>query len=173
MPTADESTRFDVILGVGNPLMGDDGLGISVVARLRAGWGGDEESALMLVDGGTWGMNLLPIIEQARRLLIVDAIDRGAEPGTFVTLQRDEIPRYLGRTLSPHQLDLREVLALAELRGTLPEETTAVGIQPERIELSLMLSPVVSATVPALLDDIEFRLRRWGYAPRAVEVTNA
>src|SRR5512146_3391974 len=170
---ADADALYDVILGVGNPLMGDDGLGISVVARLRALWGRDDEPELMLVDGGTWGMNLLPIIEQARRLLIVDAIDRDTEPGTFVTLHRDEIPRYLGRTLSPHQLDLREVLALAELRGTLPEETTAVGIQPANIELSLELSAEVSATLPALLDDIEFRLRRWGYAPRAVEVTNA
>ena len=168
----DGDVLYDVVLGVGNPLMGDDGLGISVVARLRPAWG-DDESELMLIDGGTWGMNLLPIIEQARRLLIVDAIDRGGAPGALVTLQRDEIPRYLGRTLSPHQLDLREVLALAEFRGTLPDETTAVGIQPQNIELSLVLSPAVSATLPALLDDIEFRLRRWGYAPRAVEATNA
>lgn len=167
----DGGSFYDVILGVGNPLMGDDGLGIAVVARLRAQW--DDEPELMLVDGGTWGMNLLPIIEQARRLLIVDAIDRDTEPGTFVTLHRDEIPRYLGRTLSPHQLDLREVLALAELRGTLPEETTAIGIQPEHLELSLELSPVVSATLPALLEDIEFRLRRWGYAPRPLESANA
>jgi hydrogenase maturation protease len=167
----DGDSLYDVILGVGNPLMGDDGLGIAVVARLRALWG--DEPELMLVDGGTWGMNLLPTIEQARRLLIVDAIDRDAEPGTFVTLHRDEIPRYLGRTLSPHQLDLREVLALAELRGRLPEETTAVGIQPENLALSLELSPVVNATLPALLEDIEFRLRRWGYAPRPLEPAHA
>ena len=155
--------------------MGDDGLGIAVAAHVQSAWGtrGTESSGLMIVDGGTWGMNLLPIIEQARRLLIIDAIDRGAAPGTFVTLQKDEIPRYFGRTLSPHQVDLREVLALAELRGTLPEETTAVGIQPESIELSLDLSPVVTAAVPALLDDIEARLRRWGYAAGAQELAHA
>lgn len=171
MPMADETSLFDVVLGVGNPLMGDDGLGIAVVAHVQSAWGDAPE--LMIVDGGTWGMNLLPIIEQARRLLIIDAIDRGAAPGTFVTLQKDEIPRYFGRTLSPHQVDLREVLALAELRGTLPEETTAVGIQPESIELSLDLSPVVTAAVPALLDDIEARLRRWGYAAGAQELAHA
>ena len=168
----DDTAIYDVVLGVGNPLMGDDGLGIAVAAHVQSVWGDAPE--LLIVDGGTWGMNLLPVIEQARRLLIVDAIDRGADPGTFVTLQRDEIPRYFGRTLSPHQLDLREVLALAELRGTLPQETTAVGIQPANIELSLELSPEVTAAVPALMDDIECRLRRWGYSTaRPPEVANA
>ena len=171
MPMADETSLFDVVLGVGNPLMGDDGLGIAVVAHVQSAWGDAPE--LMIVDGGTWGMNLLPIIEQARRVLIIDAIDRGARPGTIVTLERDEIPRYFGRTLSPHQLDLREVLALADLRGTLPEETVAVGIQPEQIELSLELSPVVAAAVPALLDDIAARLAAWGYAVRPGELEHA
>lgn len=168
---ADDTSLFDVVLGVGNPLMGDDGLGIAVVAHVQSAWG--EAPELMIVDGGTWGMNLLPIIEQARRVLIIDAIDRGAEPGTLVVLQRDEIPRYLGRTLSPHQLDLREVLALAELRGTLPEETVAVGIQPAQIELSLELSPVVAATVPALLGEIAARLAQWGYVVPSGELEHA
>jgi hydrogenase maturation protease len=168
---ADETPLLDVVLGVGNPLMGDDGLGIAVVAHVQSAW--DEVPELRFVDGGTWGMNLLPIIEQARRLLIIDAIDRGASPGTLVTLQRDEIPRYFGRTLSPHQLDLREVLALAELRGTLPEETTAVGIQPAAIELSLELSAEVAGALPALLDDVHARLRRWGYAARSPEPAHA
>ena len=79
MPMADETSLFDVVLGVGNPLMGDDGLGIAVVAHVQSAWGDAPE--LMIVDGGTWGMNLLPIIEQARRVLIIDAIDRGARPG--------------------------------------------------------------------------------------------
>lgn len=168
----DETRRLDVVLGVGNPLMGDDGLGIAVVAHAQSVWS-EAADDLLIMDGGTWGMNLLPVVEQARRLLIIDAIDRDARPGTLVTLERDEIPRYLGRTLSPHQLDLREVLALAELRGTLPEETTAVGIQPAAIELSLELSPEVGAALPALLDDLEARLRRWGYAPRLPELEHA
>ena len=171
MPMDDASPRFDVVLGVGNPLMGDDGLGIAVVAHVQSAWG--EAPELLVVDGGTWGMNLLPIVEQARRLLIVDAIDRDAKPGTLVTLQRDEIPRYFGRTLSPHQLDLREVLALAELRGPLPQETVAVGIQPAAIELSLELSSEVAAALPALLDDIESRLRRWGYLVAAEALEHA
>jgi hydrogenase maturation protease len=164
MPTVDREPshgRFDLVIGVGNPLMGDDGLGIVAVALLRQRW--QDTDDLKLVDGGTWGMNLLPQIESARRLLIIDAIDRGFEPGARIELERDEIPRYLGLTLSPHQLDLREVLALAELRGTLPREALALGIQPEKIALSLDLSRVVSAKLSGLLADVEDQLVRWGH----------
>jgi hydrogenase maturation protease len=152
----------DVVIGVGNPLMGDDGLGIVAVARLRERWSDDD--TLVLIDGGTWGMNILPLIECARRLLIIDAIDDGLPPGSRIELERDDIPRYLGRTLSPHQLDLREVMAVAELRGTLPVETIAVGVQPDHIGLSLNLSPVVAAKLPGLLADLEEQLERWGHA---------
>lgn len=159
---ADARSVFDLVIGVGNPLMGDDGLGIETVARLRSRWGDTPE--LVFLDGGTWGMNLLPMIESARRLLIIDAIDRGLAPGTRIALQRDEIPRYFGFTLSPHQLDLREVLALADLRGNLPAETLVLGIQPARVELSVDLSPVVAARLGELLADVENQLSRWGHA---------
>jgi len=171
MSTADEASELDVVLGVGNPLMGDDGLGIAAVAQLRDRW--DAAPGVMIVDGGTWGMNLLPVIEQARRLLIIDAIDRGLESGSRVALERDEIPRYFGRTLSPHQLDLREVLALAELRGTLPRETLAMGIQPDRVELSLNLSSIVESRLPGLLSDVENLLRRWGHAAAEQDAIHA
>ncbi len=160
MPTV-ESHGPDLVIGVGNPLMGDDGLGIATVARLAAEWPASD--SLEFVDGGTWGMNLLPMIESARRVLILDAIDRGLAPGTPITLERDEIPRYFAIKLSPHQLDLREVLAVAELRGTLPKDTVAIGVQPERVELSLSLSPSVTAAVDALIASANARLAEWGH----------
>lgn len=152
---------FDVVIGLGNPLMGDDGLGVTALARLRDEW--EVPDNLLLVDGGTWGMNLLPTIESARRVLLLDAIDRGMPAGTQVVLTRDEIPKYLAIKLSPHQIDLREILALAELRGTLPAETLALGIQPERIELSLALSQSVAARVDALLATVRHQLSLWGH----------
>lgn len=152
---------FDVVIGLGNPLMGDDGLGVTALARLRDEW--EVPDNLLLVDGGTWGMNLLPTIESAHRVLLLDAIDRGMPAGTQVVLTRDEIPKYLAIKLSPHQIDLREILALAELRGTLPAETLALGIQPERIELSLALSQSVAARVDALLATVRHQLSLWGH----------
>ena len=167
MPTADVHAA-DLVIGVGNPLMGDDGLGIAVVARLASEW--PEDESLSFVDGGTWGMNLLPLIESANRVMILDAIDRGLPAGTTITLEREEIPRYFAIKLSPHQLDLREVLALAELRGTLPRETVALGVQPERVELSLSLSASVAAAVEDLVAAANERLSMWGHncrPPRA------
>ena len=161
MRTAEPSAP-DLVIGVGNPLMGDDGLGIAAVARLAEEWPNDE--SLSFVDGGTWGMNLLPLIESASRVMILDAIDRGLPPGTTITLEREEIPRYFAIKLSPHQLDLREVLAVAELRGTLPSETIALGVQPERVELSVSLSSPVAAAVDSLLAAANGRLAAWGHA---------
>ena len=132
-----------VVIGVGNPLMGDDGLGIAVLEELREGW--TFEPHLELLDGGTWGMNLLPHVEGARRLLLIDAIRARAEPGTLVVLEKDEIPRFLATKLSPHQIDVKEVLALAELRGTMPDEMVAIGLQPHSVEMRASLSPAAAS----------------------------
>ncbi|HSH74235.1 MAG TPA: hydrogenase maturation protease, partial [Longimicrobiales bacterium] len=77
-----------VVLGVGSPLMGDDGLGVAAVEMLRERWSGDQ--AVVFLDGGTWGMRVLPYIEGARRLLVLDAIRKGEEPGTLVRLEKDD-----------------------------------------------------------------------------------
>lgn len=156
-----------VVIGVGNPLMGDDGLGLVVLERLRESW--TFTPWLELLDGGTWGLNLLPHVERARRVMFLDAIDVGQAPGTLVELQGDEIPRFLARKLSPHQIDVKEVLALAELRGTLPEEVVALGLQPESVEMRISLSPRVAGGLDVLVDRVLERLRGWGYAAAAAE----
>lgn len=153
-----------LVLGVGSPLMGDDGLGLAALETLRAQWHFDD--GVRLVDGGTWGMVLLPEIESARRLLIVDAIRAGRRPGEIVELDRDALPRGLGTKLSPHQIDLREVLALAELRGLLPAQAVAIGMEPDRVELDAELSETVAAGVPDLVERIVARLRSWGHGAR-------
>jgi hydrogenase maturation protease len=81
-------------------------------------------------------------------------------------VERDDLPKYFALKLSPHQIDLKEVLALAELRGTLPEHTVAYGLQPATIELSTELSPVVRDGVPSLITRIIQRLERWGHQAR-------
>ena len=150
-----------VVIGVGNPLMGDDGLGIAVLEELRAGW--TFEPYLELLDGGTWGMNLLPHVEGARRLLLIDAIRAGAEPGTLVVLEKDEIPRFLATKLSPHQIDVKEVLALAELRGTMPDEMVAIGLQPHSVEMRASLSPAAASGLRSVVGAVLERLNEWGY----------
>lgn len=159
-----------VVIGLGNPLMGDDGLGIAALERLRAQWrvpGGVE-----LVDGGTWGLSLLPTIEAADRLLLIDAIDAGDAPGALQVLERAQIPRYLATKISPHEVDLRDVLALAELRRTLPGDTVAIGLQPAAVELRYELSHAVARRLDDLVDAVTRRLAEWGQVCRPEQVAS-
>lgn len=150
-----------LVIGTGSPLMGDDGLGLAALERLREAW--RFEPPVELLDGGTWGMNLLPFLEGADRALILDAVEAGREPGELVTLEREALPRFFTTKLSPHQIDLREVLALAELRGTLPEETVVLGLQPGRVEMATELGPEVEGRVEALVEAAVERLEAWGH----------
>lgn len=150
-----------LVLGAGSPLMGDDGLGVEVVESLAERW--LEGPTLTFLDGGVWGMQLLPLIEEADRLIVVDAVKAGRRPGTFVRLERDEIPRYLRNKISPHQIDLSEVFAVAELRGTFPPHAVALGIEPEQIEAYEPISESVRATVPRLVSAILEQLEAWGH----------
>ncbi|MBI4408174.1 MAG: HyaD/HybD family hydrogenase maturation endopeptidase [Gemmatimonadetes bacterium] len=152
------------VIGLGNPLIGDDGLGLAALARLREEW--ELPPGVKLVDGGTWGMNLLPVIEQSDRLILLDAIDVGAPPGALVTLERRELPLLLTMKVSPHQVDLRDVLALAEFRGRLPADTVALGIQPGSVGLAGELSAPVRQALDTLIRRIVQRLESWGHSCR-------
>jgi hydrogenase maturation protease len=169
---SDLASGGTLVLGLGNPIMGDDGLGLAILARLRAGWLLPPE--VELVDGGTWGMRLLPLIETARRVLVLDAINVDQDPGAIVVLEREDLPRYFSHKLSPHQIDLREVLALAELRGTLPPDVVAIGAQPERVELLAELSPILAQRLEVIAELAVSRLERWGHRCASVaEVAGA
>ena len=155
-------TRGEVlVIGLGNPLMGDDGLGLAALDRLRTQW--ELPATVRLVDGGTWGMNLLPLLEDAEAVVLIDAIDAGRRPGELVLLERDEVPRFLGLKLSPHQIDLREVIALAAFRGRLPERLVVIGLQPERVELSAVLTPAVARHLGTVVTGVVSRLGDWGH----------
>lgn len=121
------------MLGVGNLLWADEGFGPRTVAKLMVS--GKVPDGVKVFDGGTQGMYLLPIIQSARRLLVFDAVDFGAEPGRVLVLRDGEIPVFFGqRPLSLHQTAFTDVLAAAELTGKMPEAVTLVGVQLEDID---------------------------------------
>jgi hydrogenase maturation protease len=153
-----------LVIGLGNPLMGDDGIGLAALARLCEGW--RLPATVEPLDGGTWGLNLLHAIESSRQVLFLDAVRAGREPGALAELGGAELPRMLGLKLSPHQIDLREVLALLELRGTSPPAMTCLGLEPESIELRAGLSPAITGRLDALADAAAHRLRAWGHPVR-------
>ncbi len=162
-------TSATTVIGVGSPVMGDDGLGLHVLARLQAEWTCDD---VTFVDGGTWGMKLLPDIEDADRLIFLDAINTQRHPpGTVLLLEKDEIPLMTDHNkLSPHQVGLQEVMAIADFRGTLPAQTCAIGVVPQTIDLTMSLTPVVYASVDDCLDMVIVRLRAWGHTCTRREV---
>lgn len=156
------ATRQTTIIGLGSPLMGDDGLGLAAVARLTAHY--ELPSDVVVVDGGTWGMSLLPDIEDADRLLMIDAIKANQVPGTEILLDRAGLPRHLALKSSAHEVGLSEVIALADFRGTLPQETWALGLEPEVVELCTELSPRISVAVDGLVARIVRMLEDWGHS---------
>jgi len=143
--------------------MGDDGLGLRVLERLQAEWVFDDH--VTFVDGGTWGMALLPDIEDAGRLIFLDAINTQRHPpGTVMLVERDEIPLVTDHNkLSPHQVGLREVMAISEFRGTLPADTCAIGVVPEIVDIGTELSLTVQDSVDACILQVIERLRAWGH----------
>jgi hydrogenase maturation protease len=147
-----------IILGIGNLLNTDEGVGIHAIRALQLkGSVGDFE----IEDGGTLGLNLLPLIEESSHLVVLDAIDGHKTPGTLIELARDEVPLFSTIKMSQHQLLFQEVLALAQVRGHLPEHLTLVGIQPEDLQVGIDLSPTVALMLPRLVARAEEIAREW------------
>ncbi len=122
-----------IVIGIGNNLMTDDGAGIHVIDRLREM---DLPEHVRLVDGGTLGFTLLEIVEGARRLIVVDAAQLEAEPGTVQVFQDAEMDGYLTgcRRSSVHEVNLLDVIGAARFRGNMPKRYALVGIQPESVD---------------------------------------
>lgn len=149
----------NLVLGIGNTLNTDEGVGVHAVALLKEALG--NPPAVEFLDGGTLGLNLLPLVEEARHLLILDAVNAGAQGGTVIELRRDEIPLFAGVKMSQHQLTFQEVLGLAQVRGKLPEYLHLIGVQPEDLSVGVGLSVVVAKAIPGVLKRAEAVLREW------------
>jgi hydrogenase maturation protease len=150
-----------LVLGVGNILLQDEGVGVRVVEQLREGYALPEE--IQVLDGGTMGLDLLYYLEGVDRLLVIDAVDAGQSPGTIIRLTGDEIPALLGRKLSPHQIGLADLLSVAELRDLTPGQVILIGVQPASLETGLDLSPTIRARLPAIVEMVIKEVRNWGY----------
>ena len=140
-----------LLVGVGNVLLGDEGVGVHVARRLEARLA-ELPAGIRIVDGGTLGLDLLPLLADAQSAVIVDAVDIGAQPGTVAVLRGDEIVEALGGSLSAHQVGVGDLLAVARLTGSLPQRVALVGIQPARIEVGLELTQAVREALPLAVE---------------------
>ncbi len=136
-----------LILGLGNTIMSDDGVGPCVIDLLRKEPLPEQVS---LLDGGTLGLDLLPYLEGIQRLIIVDAVEIGQSAGTVIQLAGDQVPVALETKLSPHQMGMKDLLAVARLMGHLPDEIMLIGVQPGCLEMGTELTPPVTQALPTL-----------------------
>lgn len=140
-----------IILGTGNLLLKDEGIGIHVIQRMEKLKLPDN---VKLVDGGTAGINLYHLIEGADKLIVVDCVDAEVEPGAiFRFAPADvEIPKR-ATTTSFHEVGLLEALEFAKQDGKSPD-TIIIGVQPKEIDWGLELTPEVEKVVPEIIEAV-------------------
>lgn len=145
-----------LILGVGNLLMGDEGIGVHAVREL---WKRTLPAHVDVVDGSTAGLEILQLMEGYVRVVIIDAVDAGLEPGTILRFRpKDVTPQDVDLPLSLHQEKVLRVLELADCLGRDLAPIVIYGMQPEAMGWSTELSPAVQARLDSLLDAVEEEL---------------
>jgi hydrogenase maturation protease len=149
-----------LVLGLGNTLLQDDGLGIRTIERLLSEYHLPDE--VEVLDGGVMGLDLLSRLEGITALLIVDAVRAGLPPGTPIRLAGDAIPAALAHKMSMHQAGLQDLLAVSALRGTLPASVVLHGLEPAVIGWGNDLSPNIAPQIDKLVESVVQELRGWG-----------
>jgi len=157
-----------LVLGIGNLVMSDDGVGVKVVQRLQRQYSFAENVEIM--DGGTLGLDLLPKLEGIDHLIVVDAVETGRKPGTCVRLAGEELPIALETKVSAHQMGLKDLLSVARLLGHSPGEMVLIGVQPGSIEMDTELTPEVAAVLQVLIDNVLKELIKIGVTCTRSEV---
>ena len=149
-----------LVLGIGNLVMSDDGVGVKVVHHLQQEYRFAENVEIM--DGGTLGLDLLPKLEGIDHLIVVDAVETGRKPGTCVRLAGEELPIALETKVSAHQMGLKDLLSVARLLGHAPGEMVLIGVQPGSIDMDTELTPEVEAVLQLLVDNVLNELKKIG-----------
>lgn len=161
-----DSAKRTLILGVGNPLLGDDAVGVLAAQQLQART--DLPPHVAVIDGGTEGIGLIPVMETYQRVIVVDAVMMGLPGGTIRRFTWNEVrANSHERTLSLHQSDLTDALVLAEVLHSLPPEVVIYGIQPHNTEWDQPLSQAVERALPVLVDALIHEVRSDSYAQKS------
>lgn len=148
------------MLGIGNLLLRDEGVGVHAARALRERY--VFPPGVKIIDGGTMGLDLLPFIEGYDHLLIVDAVDFRAEPGAIQVIEDGDIRKFLDIKFSMHQVGLPDMLFAASLAGMAPPRICLVGIQPHIIDTGLELSDALKERFGDLMDAVMEKLASWG-----------
>jgi hydrogenase maturation protease len=158
-----------LVLGLGNVLLGDDGVGAAAIARLEREY--RIPPGVRVEDGGTLGLALLDLLTSAERVILVDAVRTDEPAGTLVQLTGADVIDAVRDRLSPHQVGVADLLDAARLIGRYPASVTLLGLVPDNIDLAVVRSAPVEGALETLVDAIVREVQCLGY--RMVRDTQA
>lgn len=153
-------TAENTVLGIGNIILSDEGFGVRVVEYLEKNFTFPEN--VRLIDGGTLGVELMHFITGTERLLIIDSINGGAEPGKIFHLRDDELKNYFAQKISAHEVGIQDVLTMLELSGKKIPCVELIGAQPFSLEAGVELSEPMKKLLPLFADKAVAILKSWG-----------
>ncbi len=150
-----------LVLGVGNILLTDEGIGVRTVETLLQNY--EFSADIEVIDGGTAGMELLALIANKDHVILIDAVNTGAAAGTVVTLEEDEVPALFRDRISPHQLGISDLLGVMALTGETPKHFTLFGVVPFSMETGVGLTEAMVPIKEVLVANVVNKLRSMGH----------
>lgn len=151
-----------LIFGAGNLLCSDEGFGVHFIQYLEKHYLFQDD--VELYDGGTLGIMVTHLLEEADRVFLVDVVDAKGDPGDVFRYEKEEF--LLGKLpikMSPHQIGIQEVLTLSEFRGRIPDQVSLFGIIPESYDAGVELTPLLKGKLPGLAELVVEELRAAGH----------
>ncbi len=144
-----ESQKSILILGLGNILLKDEGVGVHVIEKIQ---NMELPPDVEVMDGGTMGLDLIYYIEGRKKVIVVDAVRAGEEPGTMYRFTDKNIADAKGMLRSAHGVDFADALRISAFLKTKPDDVIFIGIEPESLDEGMELTPLIEKRVPALIE---------------------
>jgi len=148
------TNKDTVIIGIGNILLQDDGVGVHVIKQLE-----NEKlpSTIELVDGGTSTLDMLGFFLDYKKVIVVDCLRAGLTPGTIYKIKPEDIKDYKKENLSIHDVQILDVARMANMMNKYPE-VVIFGIEPEKIALELEMTQTMVSKIPEIILNIKKEL---------------
>lgn len=156
----DDYENSIVVLGVGNILLTDEGLGVHVVEDLKANYTFTPQ--ISLIDGGTMGMELLTYMRGMKKILLIDAVNGGEAPGTIYEFPHRELEQYFTDHISVHEVGMQDILRIRAIQENPLEDAIVIGVEPESLEVGFEPSAPVQKALPGVKERVLRVLREWG-----------
>jgi len=152
-----------LVIGLGNVLMRDEGIGVRAAEELESRY--ELPDHVEVIDGGTSGTELLDPMRGIDHLIVADAINTGAEPGTLVRIADEQVPAFFQTKISNHQLGLSDLLAVLRVTEEQPESVAIIGLVPYVLENELGLSPAATDKLETMIELLLVELKKHGVEP--------